>query len=733
MDFGSIGKRVDVCPITHIPYTEVINPVSLGGITYEREALLEWVRRTGRDPLTNALIRDIDAEIKPNFALINMRDAIKSVGNVEIANNSDVIMDAEVANESEPELDISATLTGEVLTIRSRSEKKVVPVDVVCVIDVSGSMNSTLKVKTKQGSEESNGFTILDLVKHSVKIVAHSLGNTSRLGIVRFSSAAKVALPLTTMDIIGHVAVDDTLRNMTADGSTNLWAGIQLGLEQLQSSEKQAAVVMVFTDGEPNIVPPLPYEQMLVKYRENIPRMPIVNVFGFGSDLDSNLLVKIAEHGGGSFAHIFDSSMIGTVFVNALANARTIACRDVKLSYKTCDELFDRFMIHSCWDKFPGDYSLFAGNETTTVFLGALYLQQTRNIEIKTGLENGMHLFIGDVEIPIVHEEVSKFDFGAFVARRNLIVVLRKVVHFMKDLYFDEAKHAVLNLIRENTLLETVHPEFINAIKTDLNDQVMIALNDIVQYKKWGRHYIRSLMQAHMYQICSNFKDKSVQFYATEFFRAAQSDANKVFGTIDPPKPSGYIDDNSVAILSSQHMSETYNNQENPCLSGDTYVYTKNGQTTISDIRKGDVIQVAENVYDEVACVVKTIQSCQIVLFTRISDFAYVTPWHPVLADNTWVFPIEYFGEEHIVEKRTDAVYSLVLKSENRFVIGEYKRYSAICMAHHIADGIAAHEYFGTDRIINDLKNMRGWANGLIEIRRVLRGEDGKVCGLVEF
>ncbi|HEY4480582.1 MAG TPA: VWA domain-containing protein [Candidatus Paceibacterota bacterium] len=720
------NELVGECPITHVPYTELVNPVILNGITYERDALIEWVRRNGTDPSTRQPVRDIAKEIQPNRALINLIEAFRN------AEKSDV----DVMDTDDSESDIIATLAANVLTIRSRSEKRMVSVDIVCVIDASGSMNSTLNVKTKQGSEESNGYTILDLVKHSVKTVAYSLGNSSRLGIVRFSSAAKVALPLTFMDKIGHTAVDDILLDMYADGNTNLWAGIQLGLDQLQSSEKQAAVVMVFTDGEPNLDPPLPYDEMLTKYRSERAKMPIVNVFGFGSDLDSGLLVKIAEHGGGSFAHIFDSSMIGTVFVNALANARTIACRDIKLSYPTSDELFERFMVHSIYDKFPGEYPLLTGKETVIVLLGALYLQQARDIEIKHGFADGMRLFVGDVEIPVVRVTVSKCDFGAFVARRNLVTILKKTIDLMKDLYFTEAKGVILNLIRENTLLETAHPGFIDAIKIDLTDQVLVALNDITQYEKWGQHYIRALMHAHIYQICSNFKDKSVQFYATEVFRIAQSDANYVFGTIDPPKPSGYISEDCVIIQNSQQLSQTYNDPDNPCLSGDTYVYTNNGQTTIADIRKGDMIQINKYLCDEVLCVVKTVQSKIIgvnTTFVRVSDSAYVTPWHPISVADKWVFPVEYFGDESIVERHVDAVYSLVLESADQFAIGKDRKYSAICMAHNVTNGIAAHDYFGTGWVLYDLKNMRGWKNGLVELCGVKRGEDGKVCGLIEI
>lgn len=53
------------------------------------------------------------------------------------------------------------------------------------------------------GAEE-NGFTRLDLVKHSVNTIIHSLGDDDLLALVTFSNNAKVALDLTKMNKKGR-------------------------------------------------------------------------------------------------------------------------------------------------------------------------------------------------------------------------------------------------------------------------------------------------------------------------------------------------------------------------------------------------------------------------------------------------------------------------------------------------------------------------------------------------
>jgi hypothetical protein len=72
---------------------------------------------------------------------------------------------------------------------------------------------------------------------------------------------------------------------------------------------------------------------MLKKYKDQNKQMACtINTFGFGYNLDSQLLEEIAIEGEGSYAFIPDSSFVGTVFVNSLANILTTAAINLKLT-----------------------------------------------------------------------------------------------------------------------------------------------------------------------------------------------------------------------------------------------------------------------------------------------------------------------------------------------------------------------------------------------------------------
>lgn len=66
-------------------------------------------------------------------------------------------------------------------------------------------------------------------------------------------------------------------------------------------------------------------------------------------------------------------------------------------------------------------------------------------------------------------------------------------------------------------------------------------------------------------------------------------------------------------------------------------------------------------------------------------------------------------------------VYNLVLDSNH---VVEVNGTPAICLGHNYEEGILKHEYFGSQRVIEDLKQFPGWENGVVEIRG---GADGAI------
>merc|ERR1719297_723914 len=101
---------------------------------------------------------------------------------------------------------------------------------------------------------------------------------------------------------------------MRPSGMTNMWSGLLKGLEELRDNGEKGRLqhIMLFTDGLPNINPPRGILPMLKKLKDKDGGKLCcsINTFGFGYELDSDLLSKLAIDGLGTYAFIPDAGYV---------------------------------------------------------------------------------------------------------------------------------------------------------------------------------------------------------------------------------------------------------------------------------------------------------------------------------------------------------------------------------------------------------------------------------------
>ncbi|KAK2169337.1 hypothetical protein LSH36_11g12001 [Paralvinella palmiformis] len=125
---------------------------------------------------------------------------------------------------------------------------KVVPMRLVCVIDVSHSMAEPY------GPDDD--VSKLDKVKMFIQLLIHSLNNDDYLSIVTFGTVSNVIFPLTRMSRDGKVRAERALDDIRLGGVTNLSAGIFTGIDQFNSPFAKSRYfddnIILFTDGMAN-------------------------------------------------------------------------------------------------------------------------------------------------------------------------------------------------------------------------------------------------------------------------------------------------------------------------------------------------------------------------------------------------------------------------------------------------------------------------------------------------
>jgi len=144
------------------------------------------------------------------------------------------------------------------------------------------------------------------------------------------------------------------------------------------------------------------------------------------------------------------------------------------------------------------------------------------------------------------------------------------------------------------------------------------------------------------------------------------------------------------------------------CFTGDSLITLENGDTIyVEELIKGDVLWGGHHVN----VVLKTIveKEVDMVLFNTGLG---ITPWHPIKISedsNEWVFPWQL---DHICKVYVENYYNLVLESGH---IAHLNGFCVATLGHNFTENeVIRHPYFGTEKVIEDLKKMEGWKDGFL-------------------
>lgn len=572
-----------------------------------------------------------------------------------------------------------------------------VPVNISCVIDTSGSMEDECIIKSSNGNSDGYGFSTLDLVKHSLNTIVHSLNENDKLSLIEFNSDAnlvQVPLEMTNKNKDFSLKSIDSLK---ADGNTNLWAGLMTGMKNLNEEESKNQVVLLLTDGMPNVLPPRGHVPSMLLHKNNN-RVPVVNSFGFGSKLDSQLLNDLSSLGNGSFSFIPDGSFVGTVFVNTLANVLTTIATNIKITIENSS--IQDFTIE---------------DKDTIIDFGSLNLEQERSLVFP--------FYSKSLTLKI--EYYSPFHKGKQTERMNINLEEGNPDEIYPQYFRMRASKLLVSTKDTNQLSALINDikdyksktPYVNDLLKDLEGEGKLAFSS-QYYQKWGKHYLLSLGGAHSLQQCNNFKDPGVQHYGGKSFNTIRDQLDQIFLTIPIPKPSI----KTYSSVQVQNMNVFYD-PSGPCFDGSGIVKMKKGYKLVSEIKKGDILDGNK----KVLCVVKTNKRNKKASLVNLKG-AKVTPWHPFKTGSKYDFPFNH-GKTEVLD--CPAVYNFVLEDKGSIIINDIE---FVTLGHGLQEESVKHDYYGTEKVIDDLKTMNGWENGLIELNDgcVIRDEFGKVCKLVQ-
>ena len=202
-------------------------------------------------------------------------------------------------------------------------------VDLLCVIDISGSM---------KGQK-------LTQIKLSLKSIISFMTPKDRLCIILFNDNANIYLNLDFMTEETKKIYLEKIEKIKAHGGTNILSGLTKALEILKEDKKnennnepmeemRVKTVMLLSDGYDNDYSTEEIVDEVKKITKGQNLAFTLHTFGYGEDYDSKLMSKLAIIRDGSFFAVENIDKIQEYFVNALGGCMSIIYSQIKLKIK---------------------------------------------------------------------------------------------------------------------------------------------------------------------------------------------------------------------------------------------------------------------------------------------------------------------------------------------------------------------------------------------------------------
>ncbi|RWW38943.1 hypothetical protein BHE74_00055785 [Ensete ventricosum] len=251
------------------------------------------------------------------------------------------------------------------------------PVDLVTVLDVSGSMAGTK----------------LALLKRALSFLIQNLGPSDRLSVVAFSSTARRLIPLCRMCDSGRQQALQAVNSLVSSGGTNIADGLRKGFKVIEERRERNPVcsILLLSDGQDTYTfsssgsgarRSQPDFKVLVPSSIHSSTAVSVHSFGFGADHDSAAMHAIAEISGGTFSFIESEGVLQDAFAQCIGGILSVVVQEMRLGVECVHPGVRLAPINS------GSYrnQLLNDGRTGFIYVGDLYADEERDFLISVNV-----------------------------------------------------------------------------------------------------------------------------------------------------------------------------------------------------------------------------------------------------------------------------------------------------------------------------------------------------------
>ena len=604
-------------------------------------------------------------------------------------------------------------------------------------VDNSGSMNSVATVVDDDGDKVNHGWSLLDIAKHSLNTFIQSLDDKDWIYITSYSDNAVEVSNWTACTVVGKLDLQQKLYSIRPERATNMVAGLSKSFEAFETIHHPNASMgyhlLFTTDGIPSshFLPPRgigsfkPLVTNLLNKQRMGGREINVITMGLGNNVNSTLLTDICA-GTGEFLHLPDPGCVGPFMVNLVAQCRTIAKIFTDQSLAV-----NMYLRVSPGSQVIG-YEDITENRDGDSFLPLkhILMDSPRHIVVESTSSIKFGLYKKDINdrfIKIIcsggDESLENKDLVTWHTLRQMIVQNIKN-NFTCDQWREALVESLKTLIRKIDEFSHI-PAFLNMKNTVVNE-LLQGLSNSDNYKRWGRHYMRTLIPHLLRELRTNFRDEIMQSFSQNaqgeegIFEKECNKTEIIFSTTQAPTPS-LLNTNPCGIIPQPSGQTTLPDEfmrGGGCFHPDNTVERWNGSSwetiPITQVTPHNELKTPSGCPSEVKCIIKIPCSHSRAQFIKLGDLI-ITPWHPIRVDNNWVFPMEYSKEPPMI-LNCSWVYNLVMHNEH---IIQVSGYNAVTLGHGFKGDVIENNFWGRS-VINVLGEKRGWLSGYVILKESL-------------
>ena len=738
------------CPITGDLMEDPVTDEE--GNSYERDQIMKWIQINKNSPITRNYLDE--THLSQNLALKRSIEAIKDQLQADQMRIDSQITDLELKpfQDCLSQIQLNSYYLDDKLFVNIKMPDIDVrpPIDIVLCIDVSYSMFDEATLKGDQNETISHGFSVLSLTVTAAKTILHSLNDNDNLSIVTYSSEAVTLVENIACTSENKVIIEAELDNLKPISNTNMWAGIHQSLDILRKTSQPNKLkgILLLTDGIPNVEPPRGHSYMLEKYFRDHNFSCMISCYGFGYNLQSELLMDLSRvSGGDGYSFIPDASILGTAFIHGISNLFTTAVYrpilQIQLSKNVqLKDTRKSFQIHLDSLKYGQDKNLIFDLNTSYASSRSLdYLNDFAKISLS---------FNGHTIETQENNQPTRDYYITNKYRQEAIYIINDCIQRKK--YNDYSFRELLTRFVAEVEKEKINP-YIQDLLFDLNGQIKEALNMTSQgeredwFSRWGIHYLRSLQDAYQHELCNNFKDKGISNFGGSLFNSLRDQVSEIFDAQPPPKKDIPIRESTFRGGASKPTAKprreilstmsVYNNAGGGCCAEGSRVLMKdNSYKNVEDIRKGDSVVTFHTMKDDnnrfhesyseskIECVIKTRCTNGQVQMIHLNNLL-ITPYHPIIDmvnyEKHWIYPISKGEPKNVL---CPYMYTFVVENRQALII---ERHIFATYGHNWVDQeVIRHNYFGTDKVIQDLKKSPSYNDGIVELiqEQFIRNEE---------